>query len=290
VGHPVDLQPLDIPELIKKFGLRLKKSLGQNYLIDSGALRRIIKAAEISKDEDVLEIGPGLGSLTRLLAAGARRVVAVEIDGAMLPPLRKILNSFDNVRIVEGDILDFDPAQLMEVSGYLVVANIPYYITSAIVRHLVEASTKPSRMILTVQREVAQRICAGPGGMSLLSLSVQVYGEPSIIARVPAGSFYPAPKVDSAVVRIDLFEQPVLPVDRIPLLFDLAKTAFAQKRKKLRNSLRALPGKDALETDALLIAAEIDPARRPESLSLSEWKQLVEAHCSAISSHSVATT
>jgi 16S rRNA (adenine1518-N6/adenine1519-N6)-dimethyltransferase len=179
------------------------------------------------------------------------------------------------VEVIDGDILELDPAKIAPASRYLVVANIPYYITSAIIRHLMESRTKPSRIVLTVQREVAQRICAQPGEMSLLSLSIQVYGEPAIVARIPAGSFHPAPKVDSAVVRIDLLPEPRIPEDVIPQFFELAKAAFTQKRKKLRNSLAAMPGFDSGSAEALLNGAGIDPARRPETLSLDEWKKLV---------------
>jgi 16S rRNA (adenine1518-N6/adenine1519-N6)-dimethyltransferase len=260
---------------MKEFGLRPDKRLGQNFLIDRAALWRIVDAAGISEEDEILEIGPGLGNLTRLLAARAKRVVAVEIDQDLIPPLKKVLNSFGNVDVIAGDILELDPAKIAPASRYLVVANIPYYITSAIIRHLMESRTKPSRIVLTVQREVAQRICAQPGEMSLLSLSIQVYGEPAIVARIPAGSFHPAPKVDSAVVRIDLLPEPRVPEDVIPQFFELAKAAFTQKRKKLRNSLAAMPGFDSGSAEALLNGAGIDPARRPETLSLDEWKKLV---------------
>ena len=275
MGHPIDLLPLDVSGLMKEFGLRPDKRLGQNFLIDRAALWRIVDAAGISEEDEILEIGPGLGNLTRLLAARAKRVVAVEIDQDLIPPLRKVLKPFGNVEVIAGDILELDPAKIAPASRYLVVANIPYYITSAIIRHLMESRTKPSRIVLTVQREVAQRICAQPGEMSLLSLSIQVYGEPAIVARIPAGSFHPAPKVDSAVVRIDLLPEPRIPEDVIPQFFELAKAAFTQKRKKLRNSLAAMPGFDSGSAEALLNGAGIDPARRPETLSLDEWKKLV---------------
>jgi 16S rRNA (adenine1518-N6/adenine1519-N6)-dimethyltransferase len=270
-----DQPALNVPEILRNYGLRPDKHLGQNFLVDTSALVRVLEAAEIDAESSVLEIGPGLGALTRLLARRARRVVAVELDINLLPPLYQVLAPYSNVEIVQGDILAHDPARLMGEAGYRVVANIPYYITSALIRHLLEASLKPQRLVLTVQREVAERICAKPGGLSLLALSVQVYGEPQIMARIPAGAFYPAPKVDSAVVRVDLTDRPAIPPAELEAFFRLAKAGFSQKRKTLRN---ALAGGLRLEKDAastLLKTAGIDPKRRAETLSLEEWGRLV---------------
>jgi 16S rRNA (adenine1518-N6/adenine1519-N6)-dimethyltransferase len=222
-----------VPALLKHYGLRPDRSLGQNFLVDESALSRVVMAADLSAQDEVLEIGPGLGSLTRHLALTTRQVVAVEIDGRLIPPLREILAPFPNVRIIAGDILALHPGDLMATSGYLVVANIPYYITSALMRHLIEAQPRPSRIVLTVQREVAERICADPGKMSLLALSVQVYGSPVIQAHIPAGAFYPAPNVDSAVIRVDLYAEPLIAPDLLSAFFHLAKAGFSQKRKKL---------------------------------------------------------
>jgi 16S rRNA (adenine1518-N6/adenine1519-N6)-dimethyltransferase len=157
-----------------------------------------------------------------------------------------------------------------------VVANIPYYITSAVIRHLLESPLKPGRLVLTVQREVAGRITAGPGEMSLLALSVQVYGKPEIVARIPAGAFYPPPKVDSAVVRVDLYPDPLLPDPLLPIFFRLAKAGFSQKRKTLRNALSAGLALPPIEVEALLRSAGVDPMRRAETLSISEWSELAE--------------
>ncbi len=278
----MSLPPLDVPGLLRRYGLRPDKSLGQNFLIDTAALEKVIAAAGVQPVDSVLEIGPGLGSLTRLLAVSARQVVAVEIDAGLLPPLEQVLGPYPNVRLVHGDILSLDPAELMapaagEGGAYLVVANIPYYITSALIRHLLEARLKPERVALTVQREVAERITAGPGEMSLLALSVQVYGAPSIAARIPAGAFYPAPKVDSAVVRVDLYPEPRIPSAGLDVFFRLAKAGFSQKRKTLRNSLSAGLRLAPAQAGALLESAGIDPQRRAETLSIDEWKRLVEA-------------
>jgi 16S rRNA (adenine1518-N6/adenine1519-N6)-dimethyltransferase len=270
----VDLPPLDVPALLRSYGLQPKKSLGQNFLVDSAALARVAAVAEITPEDAILEIGAGLGSLTRVLARSARRVVAVELDGRLFPVLRSVLAGLSNVELVQGDILEIDPAKLALGPAYLVVANIPYYITSALVRHLLEAAAKPSRLVLTVQREVAERICAQAGEMSLLALSVQVYGRPLIATHIPAGAFYPRPKVDSAVVRVDLYEQPLVPANLLDDFFRLAKAGFAQKRKTLRNSLAAGLAWRTERVDAWLSAAGIDPRRRAETLSVGEWGAL----------------
>lgn len=272
----MNLPPLNVAALLRAHGLSPKKSLGQNFLVDDSALERIVEAAEAQPESSVLEVGPGLGSLTRYLAAAARRVVAVEIDANLVALLEDVLGAAGNVEIVHGDILKLDPAQLMGENGYLVVANIPYYITSNLIRHLLESSLRPSRMVLTIQREVAERITARPPDMSLLALSVQVYGQPRVVARIPAGSFYPAPDVDSAVVRIDLYPEPLIPLTRLDEFFRMAKAGFGQKRKTLRNSLSAGLSLSGEETSQMLLAAEIDPMRRAETLTLEEWKTLVE--------------
>jgi 16S rRNA (adenine1518-N6/adenine1519-N6)-dimethyltransferase len=272
---PSGLPVFNVPDLLRRYGLRPDKSLGQNFLIDEEALLRVVDAAGIEGGDDVLEIGPGLGGLTRHLAGRARRVVAVELDGDLLPPLREVLVSHPNVRLVHGDILALDPAELMSSPGYLVVANIPYYITSALIRHLLEARARPRRLVLTVQREVAERITAIPGEMSLLALSVQLYGQPRVVAHIPAGAFYPAPKVDSAVIRTDLYPAPIISEAHIPGFFRLAKAGFSQKRKTLRNALSAGLACEPAQAKQLLGAAGIDPQRRAETLSLEEWGQLV---------------
>lgn len=267
--------PLNIPALLQQFNLRPSKSLGQNFLVDEKALQIITQIAEISPEDIVLEIGPGFGSLTRHLARLAHQVVAVELDNRLSPALQQVLIPYSNVRIVVGDILSQDINELIQSPTYLVVANIPYYITSLLIRHLLEAKSRPKRLVLTVQAEVAERICAGPGNMSLLALSVQVYGQPSIQAHLPAGAFYPAPKVDSAVVRVDIHDTPKIPTAQIDTFFQLAKAGFSQKRKMIKNALAAGMQWTPAVCASLLEAAGIDPRRRAETLVLSEWAQLV---------------
>jgi 16S rRNA (adenine1518-N6/adenine1519-N6)-dimethyltransferase len=274
---PQSLTVLDVRRLLREAGLRPRKSLGQNFLVDEGALRRVASAADIRPDDLVLEIGAGVGSLTRHLAARARRVAAVEIDPHLVPVLRSVLAPFPNVSIVQGDILDLSPERILgkaDRDGFTVAANIPYYITSAVIRHLVQGATRPRRIVLTVQKEVAERICAAPGKMSLLALSVQYYGSPSIQGKSPAESFYPVPDVDSAIVRVDLGGSPDRDADAADRMFRIARAGFAQKRKKLRNTLSAGLGLPAGRVERILAEAGVDSSRRPETLTVVEWERL----------------
>ena len=271
-----DIPPLNAATILKRYGLRADKSLGQNFLQDPIALEKITAAAGIRPTDSVLEIGPGLGSLTRYLAVSAQEVVAVELDENLIPPLRTVIAPYANIRLIHGDILKFPPAELVHQSGYLVVANIPYYITSAIIRHLLENEPKPRRLVLTIQKEVADRICAVPGDMSLLALSVQVYGEPRIAARIPAGAFFPAPKVDSAVLCLDVYPEPQIRRESLETFFKLIKAGFSQKRKTLRNSLSSGLHISPMEAADLLTRAGIDPQRRAETVSIPEWQRLCE--------------
>ncbi len=269
-----EIPPLDAAGLLKRYGLRAHKGLGQNFLQDPAALEGIVAAAEIRPVDTVLEIGPGLGSLTRYLAISAREVMAVELDEELIPPLKAVLGSYANVRLIHGDILKLSPNDLIAAQDYLVVANIPYYITSAVIRHLLENEPRPRRIVLTVQKEVAARICAQPGDMSLLSLSVQVYGKPRIAARIPAEAFFPVPKVDSAVLCVDVYPSPLIQGDLLERFFKLIKAGFAQKRKTLRNSLSSGLHIAPAEAVRLLTSAGIDPQRRAETLSIEEWERL----------------
>jgi 16S rRNA (adenine1518-N6/adenine1519-N6)-dimethyltransferase len=269
-----NIPPLNAPHLLKKYGLRPHKGLGQNFLEDPIALEEIVAAAEIQPTDTVLEIGPGLGSLTRYLAASAREVVAVELDQHLLPPLKAVLAPYQNVRLVHGDILELSPDDLIQEQDYVVAANIPYYITSAVIRHLLESKHKPRRIVLTIQKEVAKRICEKPGDMSLMALSVQVYGKPHVAAQIPAVAFFPAPSVDSAVLVIDIYPVPLIPEEYLQSFFKLIKAGFSQKRKTLRNSLSAGLAITPARAAELLESADIDPQRRAETLSIEEWHRL----------------
>jgi len=272
------MQPLDVKRLLARHGLRPKKKLGQNFLVDEAALEKVAAAAELEADDTVLEIGSGLGSLTRHLAAQVRRVIAVELDPAFLPALEETLRPFDNVEVIQADILRLNLGQVPGLSsGYQVVANIPYYITSAIVRRLFEASVRPDRIVLTVQREVGERIAAKPGALSLLAVSVQLYAIPRLVARIPAGAFYPRPDVDSTILRLDVRPAPTVPVADVDRFFQVVRAGFSQKRKQLRNALSGGLRLEPSEADALLLRAGVAPQRRAETLTLDEWAAIASS-------------
>ncbi len=273
-----DLQPRSesVPALLRAYGLRPQKGLGQNFLVDEAALSRILAAADLSSEDTVVEVGAGLGTLTRLLARRAGRVVAVELDARLVRVLTDRLADFPHLQIIQGDILSLSNLGVAHL-GYKVVGNLPYYITSAVLRHFLENEPRPRLLVVTVQREVAERIVARPPHMSVLAVSVQFYGQPRLVARIPAGAFYPPPKVDSAVVRIDVTAQPTIVLD--PELdptdfFRVVRAGFGQRRKTLRNSLSAGLGILPAQVEKALESAGIDPRRRAETLSLPEWAKL----------------
>lgn len=278
MGHPIALPRIDVAELLRQYGIHPDKSLGQNFLIDESILSQITEAARINHDDTVLEIGPGFGNLTRHLATCARSVIAVEFDSRLIAPLNQVIAPYHNIHVIEGDILSLDLGQLIFSPEYLVVANIPYYITSALIRHLLETKIPPRRMILTVQQEVARRICASPGDMSLLALSVQVYGQPKSILHIPSSAFYPPPKVDSEAIQIELYPSPLIPLPLLNDFFILTKAGFSQKRKMLRNALSGGLHLSPTTVESILNTAGIEPQRRAETLSLSEWKSLAERY------------
>ena len=269
---------MDVRRLLKEFDIQPRKSLGQNFLADQRALERIVEAAELGPGDIVLEIGPGLGTLTRCLAAGAGWVVAIELDQRLVEVLKQTLADLPNVDIIHGDILELNPADLLERQmasfQYKVVSNLPYYITSAVLRHLLTAKVRPKLMIVTVQLEVARRITAEPGDMSLLAVSVQFYGRPRIVARIKASAFYPSPQVDSAVIRIDLDGRPLVEVDDADSFFKVVRAGFAQRRKQLRNALAAELALPASEVAQALSRAGVDPKRRAQTLGIEEWAKL----------------
>jgi 16S rRNA (adenine1518-N6/adenine1519-N6)-dimethyltransferase len=262
--------------ILDQYSLQPKKSLGQNFIYDENVLARIAAAANLQPADNVLEIGPGLGSLTRHLAQAAGRVLAIELDDRLLPILQGQLADLPNVEIVHADILAVDPADWFNDTPYKVVANVPYYITGAILRHLLGGRSKPTLMVMTVQKEVAERLTAQPGDMSLLSVSVQFYGRPTIVEEIKAGAFWPRPDVDSAVIRIDLQDRPLLSIAAEAAFFRLVKAGFSQKRKQLQNNLRGLGYSQEAINNALL-AAGVDGRRRAETLSLEEWAAVYQS-------------
>lgn len=264
----------ELRNLLYTHHMRPNKSFGQNFLIDRATLQRIIEAAEINAGEQVLELGAGTGVLTRELARHARRVVAVELERDMLSLLAETTRNFANVELIERNLLYVDPAAIFGAEAYKLVANLPYYITAPTFRHFLESANPPRLLVVMVQYEVAQRIVATPGDLSLLGVSIQFYGKPDIVAHVPARAFYPAPKVDSAILRVDLKDEVPLAHKERDSFFRLVQAGFSERRKQIHNSLaRGLHRKDA-EVQALLKAAGIDPGRRAETLSIEEWLQL----------------
>jgi 16S rRNA (adenine1518-N6/adenine1519-N6)-dimethyltransferase len=272
------LEPLSVQSLLRDYGLKPKKGLGQNFLVEDTYLRQIVEAADVTTTDEVLEIGAGLGSLTRYLTNAAGKVIAVEIDDQLFPILKKVLRDFTNIHLIQGDIMKIDPGELASKEGYKVVANIPYYLTSNLIRRLLEAPLKPAVIALTIQKEVAQRVCAEPGNMSLLSLGVQIYGKPHIDFTIPAEAFYPIPEVDSALLLVELYDQPVIPIELLDSFFKLAKVAFTQKRKMLHNALAGAPGLGNEKAVKLLNLSGIDPDRRAQTLALQEWFILTEEY------------
>ena len=275
--------PLD---LVRRHNLNLKRSLGQNLLIDSTHLARIAGAADLETTDTVLEIGPGLGALTHHLAERAGRVIAVELDQRLMPILRAEFADRPHVSFIHGDILELDPAELIQMprpgqpgtasaaEPYKVVGNLPYYITSAVLRHLLENLPPPTLAVLLVQQEVAQRMVAQSGAMSLLAVSVQFYARPRALHKIPAGAFLPRPKVDSRVVRLDVRAQPAVPDVEPARFFQVVRAGFSQRRKQLRNSLSAGLSCTKEQTDRWLTSSGIEPRRRAETLSLQEWGML----------------
>jgi 16S rRNA (adenine1518-N6/adenine1519-N6)-dimethyltransferase len=266
--------------LLDHFGINPKKSLGQNFLHDPNALEKITRAAEIAPEDTVLEIGPGTGALTEWLSDVARRVIAVELDDRLIPLLKYRFAERDNVTLVHADILDVNLGlHIKPDEPYNVVANLPYYITSAILRYLLEQPHKPQRIVVMVQNEVADRLVAQPGNLSLLGVSVQFYGEPHIVTRLSPAVFWPRPDVTSALVRIDTYgaDQPVKVADEAAF-FRVVKAGFSQKRKQIRNALGSGLGIGKKGAAALLDTAGIDSQRRAETLTLAEWGALTQCY------------
>lgn len=263
-------------DLIRRHSIRPKKRLGQNFLIDPAALEAVLRAAELEGTEAVLEVGAGLGCLTRLLVSAARKVTAFEFDRSLEAALREAVGSPPNLKLVWGDFLAADWTAEVGEGYYAVVANIPYSITSLLLRRLLEAPRSPFRIVLTLQKEVVERILSGPGDMSLLALSVQMYGRPAAAGRIPAGAFYPPPDVDSEVLRVDVHPAPAVQPELVGPVFRAARAGFSQKRKKLRNALAAGLGVPPAQAAAWLEEAGIDPSRRAQQLGLEDWARLAK--------------
>ena len=264
--------------ILRTFNIRANKSLGQNFLISPEVVRLIVEAAEITPDEPVLEIGPGIGTLTQGLALAGAKVTAIELDKRLLPILDKTLEGAGQVQVVHGDILQTDIKALMQGQSFKVAANLPYYITTPIVLKLLEEDLPIERLVTMVQKEVAERMVASPGGKDYgaLSIAVQYHAEVSLAFVVPANCFMPAPNVQSAVVVCKKRTQPIVEVVSEKLFFRVVKAAFSQRRKMLSNCLKNM-GVDSQFVENWLQTAAIDGKRRAETLSLQEFALLTNS-------------
>jgi 16S rRNA (adenine1518-N6/adenine1519-N6)-dimethyltransferase len=270
----VDDPPESIAVRLREGGLAPRKRLGQNFLRDRSYLRRIVEAVELQDTDEVLEVGAGTGVLTRALLEHARRVIALELDDSLFALLEGDLGDTPNLVLWHGNALDFDPGAVFS-GPYKLVGNIPYYITGPLVRRYLEITPQPAVLVFMVQREVAERIVARPGNLSVLGVSVQFYAAASIAARVPAGAFYPVPKVDSAILKL---VPKAGPLGAEPdAFFRVVKAGFSMRRKQLGNSIAAGLHLSRADTHALLSAAGIDDKRRAETLSVEEWATLTNA-------------
>jgi len=266
------LSPKVIKELLAKYKTKASKGLGQNFLIDKNILNKIIESADIKPGDIILEVGPGIGALTQKLAENGGKIIAVEKDKTMIEILKETTKNFNNIKIINADILKYQ----LPTTNYKVVANIPYYLTSPLIRKFLESKNPPQEIILMVQKEVAQRICSKPPDMSLLSVSVQFYANPKIIFYVLKSCFWPAPKVDSAIIKIKPGEKYNISAD---LFFKVVKAGFSQPRKQLVNNLTTLKSLNGVKltkefVSGWLFKNNIKPNQRAETLNISDWVNL----------------
>jgi 16S rRNA (adenine1518-N6/adenine1519-N6)-dimethyltransferase len=263
---------------LRELGLRPRKGLGQHYLTDPNILADILAAAALPPAAVVIEVGPGPGALTAVLAPVAARLIAIELDRRLAPLLAELYEDWAQVFIFQGDALAISPRQALAQTGgvapYYVLGNIPYYITSPLLRHFLEAEPSPERMVFTIQLDVAKRIVAQPPQMSLLAVSVQAYARPEIVRKLPPGAFTPPPKVHSAVLRLDILPQPLVLPEQRAAFFRVVKAGFGQKRKTLRNSLAAGLHLSTTVTEAVIRAAGLSPKQRAQELDIPQWLRL----------------
>lgn len=286
------ISPIEARDILNRYGFKFKKSLGQNFLIDANILEKIIDGANICEDDFVLEVGPGIGSLTQGLCERAAKVVAVEIDNRLIPILDETLEDYDNAYVVHGDILDIDLNDLIANyfgdKSFKVVANLPYYITSPIIMTFLESSLPYEDLVVMVQTEVADRIVASPGTKAYgsLTVAVQYYTEANIIAKVPASVFMPQPKVGSAVIKLTRRENLPLDEKESKLFSEVVRGAFSKRRKTVLNALSTYPFEknmgDKDHVRQILESCEIEPNRRGETLSVEEFVELTRGFCKKI--------
>lgn len=273
-------------EIISKHGFSLKKSLGQNFLIDMNILNKIVSAAELDETKGALEVGPGIGALTQQLGRSAGKVVAIEIDQRLLPILRETLAESTNIEVVHGDVLKLPLQELFNerfqgVSGVSVVANLPYYVTTPIIMKLLEDRLPLENIVVMIQKEVAERMAAKPGSKDYgsLSIAVQYYCDPMLVTIVPHTVFIPQPNVDSAVIRLKVRKEPLVSVSDEAFFFEVVQASFAQRRKTISNNLlsKFFEKSERSRLERVLAQVEVDPARRGETLSIEEFARLSEA-------------
>ncbi len=268
---PADAHQLDT--LLHRHRIELKHRFGQNFLTDQRIRDAIAEAAGIEPGDEVLEVGAGVGTLTRAVAPRARRLVAVELDRDMMPALRDVMLAHDNVELVQGDILKLDLAALFPAGGHVVVGNIPYQLTGALIRKLLDAPPRPRRLSLVVQKEVAER-WTGAGGASLATVAVSVFAVPQVMFTIPAASFTPVPRVDSALVILDVRARPAVEVDDVGRFLRFAEAVFQFRRKQLGGAIGRVTGLGSTEAGRTLRQIGVDPERRPQTLSLAEWESV----------------
>lgn len=273
----------ELKTLLQSKNLWAKKGLGQNFLVDEKALDTIVLAADLKKTDNVIEVGPGTGFLTERLIQEAGHITSVELDRDMVRILKEKFKFTENLDIVNKDILDFDLTDRMRdsrifpsgsVLNYKVVANIPYYITSPLLRHFLQSENRPSLIVVLVQKEVAEKIC-GITNKSLITIATQIFGKPEIVDIVPSKSFYPAPKVNSAILKIEVFDKPLISSDKLKDFLRIVKFGFSQKRKKLSNSLGAGLHMKPMEVREVMVKTGIEPDVRAEDLKIEDWEKLL---------------
>ncbi len=272
-----------LKEVVNRYGFTFSKSLGQNFLIDQNIVQNIIRGAEVTSEDFVLEVGPGIGTLTEALAEVAKQVVAVEIDKTLIPVLAETLGPYENTHIIHGDILKIDIKAIIEeqFGGHKpkVIANLPYYITTPIIMKFLEERMPVTDLVVMIQKEVAERIYASPStkAYGALSIAVQYYADPQMLMIVPKTVFFPAPNVDSAVLRLKILKEPRFPVKDERLFFRVVRAAFSQRRKTLLNTLSSGLSMDKAAVTEILLSVNIDPIRRGETLSIEEFAKLSDA-------------
>jgi 16S rRNA (adenine1518-N6/adenine1519-N6)-dimethyltransferase len=271
VIDPAD--PDQLFALLRRHRIDPKHSLGQNFVVDAAIRDRVADAAGITSGDEVLEVGAGAGALTVALAERSRRLVAVELDRRLIPVLRDVVGGMGNVEVVESDILKVDQAALFPAGGHIVAGNIPYNLTGALIRKLLDAPPRPRRLCLVVQTEVAERWTAA-GGASLATVAVQVFATARVVFTIPAAAFMPPPRVDSACVVLDVRERPALNVPDLDSFFRLVEAVFQFRRKQLGGALGRISGGGSTNAGARLREVGIDPERRPQTLNLQEWEMV----------------